>query len=82
MWAKSIGGLPATELVRPAYAAWRRARDATVAHAAVAGITVESLAPYRLQHPSPGGLRPGFAAFSEASFHAGVEQLAAALVQA
>lgn len=58
-------------------------RDTDIAaRAAAAGVTVAPLAAYRLQHPSPAGLRLGFAAFSEASIRAGVQKLAAALERA
>ncbi len=55
-------------------------RDADMAgRAAAAGVTVAPLTAYRLQHPSPAGLRFGFAAFSEVSIRGGVQKLAAAL---
>lgn len=55
-------------------------RDADLAgRAAAAGVVVTPLTAYRLQHPTPAGLRFGFAAFSEASIRSGVHKLAQAL---
>ncbi|MDR7335934.1 PLP-dependent aminotransferase family protein [Roseateles asaccharophilus] len=55
-------------------------RDADIARrAADAGVSVTPLSAYRMHHPVKGGLRLGFAAFSEPNIHAGVLQLARAL---
>lgn len=49
--------------------------------AAGMGITVTPLSAYRVRHPVPQGVRLGFAAFAEASIRAGIEKLAATLLE-